>query len=155
MFLPRWALSTEQNYTKFGVFYEGGNDEIDGNCGSSASGGGGGDYIQYKAIRFVGNSIVDLPGISLFTRDSFFGEELYFDGTGLRLPNPFLFKSYGFTGKDNWTIFPNINYTGEPSCLIAQNKVVSYMESRATPLTVGSIRRGCVKPGRIFKQLLK
>jgi len=141
----RWALSLGVNHTKGGIYYEGNNDDVHGNCGSSASAGGG-SYIQYKSIRYVGNLHLSLPGLSLFTGESFQGEELYFDGANLRLPSPYVFKSYGFTGKEHWTVFPLTNFSGAagPSCLIAQNKMVSYAQ-KGPPVALASLQRGCSK----------
>ena len=77
-------------------------------------------------IRHIGNSFVNLPGLSFFTNVNHFAEELYFDGTFLKLPTVLQFKSYGFTPRGiSWTIFSNYNYTGNSTCLKSQDKTVT------------------------------
>lgn len=92
--------------------------------------------------RYLANADTLSPAISLHTGRNYNGKELFFDGTILSLPFVREFKSHRFTGKINWTMYPNVNFTGQPTCLVAdQSFPVTYNSEFA--VNVGSIRRGC------------
>lgn len=68
------------------------------------------------------------------------------DGRILRLPSPRNYSSWGFTGRQNWTVFRNTDLTGHSECLVADvdndgDFGVTFNINRT--LTVGSIWRGC------------
>lgn len=58
-----------------------------------------------QSIRHIGNVDLELPGLSLYKRENFTGEELYFDGTTLQLPVSISFRSFGFTGLESWLLY--------------------------------------------------
>lgn len=168
----RWALSPVTNFSEIGIFREAPekrgdeNENILGSCSSTARGIE--DYTKYKSIRHIGNRFIHLPGISFYTKVNFFGEELYFDGTLLKLPTIYQFKSYGFTSKPSWTIFTDLNYTGNVTCLKSQDKPITAITHKhdhhghkeaavtrqdtenSTVYFVGSIRRHCPRPTGIL-----
>lgn len=88
--------------------------------------------------------------MSLNTRPRFLGKDLYFDGNFLRLPTSITFYSYGFTGKENWTLFQNTNFSGRSECLEAaidrqfDSYAVTFNVNKS--FTVGSIWRGGCGP---------
>lgn len=104
---------------------------------------------QYKSIEFIGSNDLDTPALSLNTKPRFLGDDLYFDGNFLRLPSPIKFHSYGFTGKENWTLFMNTNFSGPSGCLEAAldqfgNYAVTFNVNKT--FNVGSIWRGGCGP---------
>lgn len=104
---------------------------------------------QYKSIEFIGSNDLDSPALTLNTMPRFLGKDLYFDGNFLRLPSPILFRSYGFTGKENWTLFTNSNFSGASECLDAAvdpsgTYAVTFNVNKT--FTVGSIWRGGCGP---------
>ena len=92
--------------------------------------------------RYLPNVDQMAPSISLNVGRNFGGKELFFDGTMLSIPQPRVFRSHRFTGKINWSLYPNANFSGQPTCLVAdQGYTVTH--NGDYDVLVGSIRRGC------------
>ena len=110
-----------------------------------------------QSIRHIGNSDMELPGISLYRHENFTGEELYFDGTMLQLPISITFQSFGFTGQESWTLYSGTDFTGESNVCLQPQRVGEVVPKKdildsqliftnahtRQTLYVGSIRRGC------------
>ncbi|CAL8106990.1 unnamed protein product [Orchesella dallaii] len=103
---------------------------------------------QYKSIEFIGANDLDTPALNLNTKPRFLGADLYFDGNFLRLPASLSFHSYGFTGKENWTLYANTNFSGASECLEAAVDKHGYAVTFNVNKTfvVGSIWRGGCGP---------
>jgi hypothetical protein len=92
--------------------------------------------------HYIPDGDVGSPTVNFNADKGYKGEELFFHGTTMSLPRPQTFRSHRFTGKVNWTIYPRGNYTGVPTCLVAdQENLLTYNDEM--PILVGSIRRGC------------
>jgi len=111
---------------------------------------------EYRSIHPIGAPDLDTSAITFNQKPRFFGDgELAFDGTFLRLPTPMDFNSFGFTGKENWTIYRNTDLSGFSECLEASvdsfgNYAVTFHTNKS--LTVGSIWRGCGPDTSLLRQ---
>ena len=101
----------------------------------------------FESIRHVGNSDLDIPSLSLYKEPFFACQELYFHGNELNLPNIEEFKSFGFTGRDSWTLYSEPNFLGESVCLECkcdeEGIGVGATYTAKLSLVVSSIRKGC------------
>jgi hypothetical protein len=102
---------------------------------------------QYRSIRYIGAPDLETSALALNTRTRFYSdEELFFEGTVLRLPSQLTFSSYAHTGRDSWTIYRNTNGKGPAECL--EPNIDPYGDYGVTfstnkTLVIGAIARGC------------
>jgi len=140
-----WAIFKEANYGGVsGILYASGQAD-DRACTND---GVNGTNPQYKSIRHIGNLKLREAGISFYTGTFFTGQELYFNGFSLDLNEGIPVRSFGFTGKDNWTVFENPGNVGPSACLLSDyaddsKPYDAVVYNKDLNLTVGSIRRGC------------
>jgi len=145
----RWAIFYGENYTSVGsILYTSGTPD-DRACTTNPTKNG--SNPQYKSIRHIGNRELSSEGISFYLGPFFTLEELYFDGLRLNLNQPIRVRSFGFTGKENWTVFEGTEFAGSSACLLSSftgDKGTYYdavVYNKDVNLTVGSLRRGCTQ----------
>ena len=156
----RWAIFKEKNFTNIAAVLYASSRPDDQACTNDNLNGSSTTYSQYKSARYIGNSALLQPGLSLYKGKFFSGTELYLDGRKLNLVKSEIFGSYGMTGKENWTIFTNTNYTGDATCLLSYSGLSSDVKydrvvyNKDIGIRVGSIRRGCFRARNGGKSLL-
>lgn len=145
--LFRWAIFNGENYSDVSsILYTSGSPD-DRACTNDRLNG---TVPNYKSIRHIGNRELRREGISFYVGPFFTGEELYFDGRRLNLNHRILARSFGFTGKDNWTVYDGTDFRGTRACLLSaypgdsnETTYDAVVYNKDLNLTIGSIQRGC------------
>jgi hypothetical protein len=101
----------------------------------------------FESIRHLGNSDLDRPSLSLYRQPFFASSELFLDGEELSLSGAEEFGSFGFTGRESWTLYSGPNFSGESVCLLCkcdeEGIGVGVTYTPKLSLVASSVRKGC------------
>ncbi|CAL8111148.1 unnamed protein product [Orchesella dallaii] len=101
-------------------------------------------FSNYNSMRYLGNHDTDLPGVSLYSKTSYHGSEVFVNENGT-LSSDLTFPIYSLatTGWANYTFYEGTNLTGPSWCLLSSRKVHLVAELDISQSIIGSVSMGC------------
>ncbi|ODN02584.1 hypothetical protein Ocin01_04092 [Orchesella cincta] len=101
-------------------------------------------FSNYNSMRYLGNHDTDLPGVSLYSKTSYHGDEVFVNENGALSTNlTFPIYSLAITGWGNYTFYEGGNQTGPSWCLLSSQKVHLVAELDISQSIIGSVSMGC------------
>lgn len=101
-------------------------------------------FGNFNSYRYLGNEDTDLPGVSLYSKINYHGNEVFVNENGTMLGElTYPVLSMVTTGWANYTFYEKANFTGTSWCVHSTKKVTTVTEVEASHRNVRSIMVGC------------